>query len=144
MKLEKKGSDPAKLFCILKDGHSDGGGGEGNVLAIHLHQAGEPARVKEEMGRRVPALHQGQGVLASDSQGRRRSVQVSYRGGQFFFAKEHVEFFSTLGLGGREMWEFSQLYVISRGQVKASCCGISYEEVGAGVAGIAVLPLYAE
>ena len=62
----------------------------------------------------------------------------------FCFAKEHVEFFSPLGLGGREMWEFSQLYVISRGQVKASCCGISYEEIGAGVAGIAVLPLYAE
>ena len=62
----------------------------------------------------------------------------------FCFAKEHVEFFSPLGLGGREMWEFSQLYVISRGQVKASCCGISYEEIGVGVAGIAVLPLYAE
>ena len=40
----KKMSDLAKFsFCILKDGHSDGGGGEGNVLAIHLHQAGEPA-----------------------------------------------------------------------------------------------------
>ena len=62
----------------------------------------------------------------------------------FCFAKEHVEFFSPLGLGGREMWEFSQLYVISRGQVKASCCGISHEEIGAGVAGIAVLPLYSE
>ena len=62
----------------------------------------------------------------------------------FCFAKEHVEFFSPLGLGGREMWEFSQLYVSSRGQVKASCCGISYEEVGAGVAGIAVLPLDSE
>ena len=62
----------------------------------------------------------------------------------FCFAKEHVEFFSPLGLGGREMWEFSQLYVSSRGQVKASCCGISYEENGAGVAGIAVLPLYSE
>ena len=62
----------------------------------------------------------------------------------FCFAKEHVEFFSPLGLGGREMWEFSQLYVSSRGQVKASCCGISYEEIGVGVAGIAVLPLYAE
>ena len=66
-----------------------------------------------------------------------------------FFAKEHVEFFSTLGLGGREMWEFSQLYVFSRGQVKTSCCGISYEdisheEIGAGVVGIAVLPLYSE
>ena len=60
-----------------------------------------------------------------------------------------MEIFSTLGLGGREMWEFSQLYVFSRGQVKASCCGISYEEIsdeenGARVAGIAVLPLYAE
>ena len=89
MRLEKRcRSDPAKFsFCILKDGHSDGGGGEGNVLAVHLHQAGEPARVEEEMGRRVPALHQGQGVLASDSQGRRRSVQVSYRGGQFLFCK---------------------------------------------------------
>ena len=101
------------------------------------------------MGRRVPSLDQRQGVLASNSQGRRRSVQVSYRGGQFFFAKEHVEFFSTLGLGGREMWEFSQLYVFSRGQVKAACCGISNEEIsheenGAGVAGIAVLPLYSE
>ena len=67
----------------------------------------------------------------------------------FFFAKEHVEICSTLGLGGREMWEFSQLYVFSRGQVKASCCCISYEEIsheeiGAGVVGIAVLPLYSE
>ena len=47
------------------------------------------------------------------------------------------------------MWEFSQLYVFSRGQVKAACCGISYEEIsheeiGARVAGIAVLPLYSE
>ena len=47
------------------------------------------------------------------------------------------------------MWEFSQLYVFSRGQVKTSCCGISYEEIsheeiGAGVVGIAVLPLYSE
>ena len=47
------------------------------------------------------------------------------------------------------MWEFSQLYVFSRGQVKAACCGISYEEIsdeeiGAGVAGIAVLPLCSE
>ena len=62
----------------------------------------------------------------------------------FCFAKEHVEFFSPLGLGGREMWEFSQLYVSSRGQVKASCCGISHEEIGAGVTGIAVLPLDSE
>ena len=62
----------------------------------------------------------------------------------FFLEKEHFEFFSPLGLGGREMWEFSQLYVSSRGQVKASCCGISYEENGAGVAGIAVLPLDSE
>ena len=96
------------------------------------------------MGRRVPSLHQRQGVLASDRQGRRGSVQVSFRGGQSVLEKEHVEFFSPLGLGGREMWEFSQLYVSSRGQVKASCCGISYEEIGAGVAGIAVLPLYSE